>query len=126
MKDTIYLIFSRRGVQRMVKRGPPKTKADERFVPIVVVADDALFRVPNPQAVTVKLNGSNTPAPPVQVDLGKVPGVCLGRFLPRHPGDGKRDVEFACTDCAMVLPWRPSAEEPHWAQAAPAAEAKKA
>lgn len=111
MKDRIYLVFNKKKVDRMVKTGPPQTKAGERFVAIDIVADQALWTPERIPSVAVNVGPSNTPAPPTQVDLAKVPGVCYGKMLPKK--DGKHGTIFACTSCDYTETWN-SGASPHW------------
>lgn len=54
MKDTVYLVFNRSGVDRMVKNEPSTLKPTERAVKVQLEVDDAVFKPP--QVATIKIS----------------------------------------------------------------------
>lgn len=50
MRDTVYLVFSKRGIDRMLNREPKELRAGEHAVKVTLEAPDTLWR-PNPVPV---------------------------------------------------------------------------
>jgi hypothetical protein len=102
MKDEGYIVFTKNGLDRLVKGLPKKLSAGEYAVRILLDVPDGLFTPPIPTA-TLTVPASAALAPPVTVDLGSMEEVCLVETgVAFEDPDVKGRILHKCPKCGFV------------------------